>query len=1151
MTERLLTPSKITAWLDCAHYLTLRDEVDRGVRPQPPVMVGEMARMLMDKGLWHEQAVVDRYRAEGRTVLEVPERAQGESFTRWTARVAPLLDGEHDVIYQMPFVHNGIRGVADFLERVIDRDGRTSYEPVDAKLARGAAKPGHVLQLCFYAEAVAASLGRAPERVHIELGSGARETIRIDDVAPYWRRLRSQLAAIVAGPPTEATAPEPCDHCAFCEFEQVCDAEWRAADSLIHVAGIRRSDRALLDDDGVAAIAALATLAHEVEGLDPQRRDRLARQARLQVLAREAPDSDPPPFELISASPEEDEPVSEGASTPSLTGFAALPEPDDGDVFLDFEGHPFWRADVGLFFLFGLIERDGDEWAYKTFWAHTQAEEAQATKDLVDHLVERRRRYPGMHVYHYNHTERSALSALAAQYAVAELDLEELVATGAFVDLYPVVTGAVQVGTESYGLKHVERLADYQRSHDIDRGSGAVIEYEHWMHDHDEARLQRIARYNDDDVRATRAVRDWLVAHRPEDLPWRDTVLEPPVDESGLDERIERLHAFGPGTHEHLMGDLLGYWRRERRVVAADCLRLSMADQHDQLASPSVIARLQFHGLRDRVSARTGRKLKGQAAQFSFPDQPIDPDITPGSTMIVALQEQEWSFLRVEALDREDRTITVTADDHVAIDGLIPDHLVHWVAFDESAKLAALSELADRMLDNDASAVGHKILRRDPSVFVPGEGPADGLFSGGYQQACAWAPHLDHSYVPIQGPPGTGKTFTGAHIVHTLVQQGRRVGLTAMSHHAIDNLTQAVVDRFAEEGTPLSAARKAAGGPVTGVDYINDNTKCATGGYDVVAGTSWLFASRAMRDNPVDVLIVDEAGQLALADTIAASISATDVILLGDPQQLPQVAQAAHPDRSGVSALDHLIGEGARTFPPDRGLLLDTTWRMHPDVCGFISDVMYEGRLTSEAGCARQGTDAGTGLRWIRAEHMGRSTESPEEAATVAATIRDLVGTRWTDREGATRPITVDDIIVVAPYNDQRRLLTRVLAADPVTAGVEVGTVDKFQGREATVVIFSMATSSAEFMPRDASFLFSKNRLNVAISRARCLAYLVCTDELLDTRPRDVEQMRLVSALCAFVERAEIASTAAAVVPASIDRDSARGSGEQLGRIRR
>jgi len=678
----------------------------------------------------------------------------------------------------------------------------------------------------------------------------------------------------------------------------------------------------------------------------------------------------------------------------------------------------------------------------------------------------------------------------------------------------------MQVGVESYGLKYIERLSGYERGDDIGKGADAVVEYERWMKDHDQSRLDGIAHYNEDDVRATMAVRDWLVDHRPDDVEWRDAVLEPRVTDEGLDARIEALQAFEPDTPEHLMGDLLGYWQRERRVVAADCLRLSIADDIDQFESPGVIARVRFEGFEDRFSEKTGKQLKWPVAVFSFPPQPLDPDIGKGEKLIQALSEQDWGFFTLAAFGGDAGTFEVSWNQAMIDRGALPTSLVHYVDFAPGAKLVALCELADQMLAGDATQVGHAILRNDPARFVPGEGPADGTFVGDYREICEWAPHLDSSFVSIQGPPGTGKTFTGAHVIHTLVKQGKRVGIAAMSHYAIDNLMDAVVERFAEEGDELRAVRKAKGGSVEGVEYIDDNPKVATGAFDVIGGTSWLFASQSMRDNPVDVLIIDEAGQLGLADTLAASISATNVMLLGDPQQLPQVAKASHPNRSGVSALEHLLGEDVRTFPPDRGVLLDVTWRMHPDVCGFISDVMYEGKLTSHASCAGQTTSAGTGLRWIRAEHEGNATKSVEEAAIVVDTIAGLIGSDWTDQEGVTRPLTIEDFIVVAPYNDQRRLIRDALAANAATAGVMVGTVDKFQGREAAVVLFSMATSSSEFMPRTAEFLFSKNRLNVAISRARCLAYLICTDELLDTRARTVDEMELVSALCSFVERA-------------------------------
>jgi len=1120
MAERLLTPSKITAWLDCGHFLTLKHEVEAGTRTVERSPFGEMAQMLLDKGLEHEQAVLARYREAGLYVYEVPERdaADNESFQQWVDRVGDVLAEGHDVVFQMPFVHEGIRGVADFLRRVDDAETATfTYEPIDAKLARNEAKPGHVLQLCFYAEAIGASTGRMPEWMHIELGSGRAEAVRVANVLPYWRRMRGQLVTLLAEGAEADTRPKPCDHCQFCEFELVCEAQWRASDSLVYVAGLRTADRLVLQQAGVTTIAALAELDHEVAALDPARQEMLVRQARLQVQARNAPD-EKPPFELLSWFPA---PGSAGTTetdldAPDPIGFAALPAPDDGDIFLDFEGHPFWHADAELFFLFGLIERSpAGEWDFNEFWAHSKAEEATATKALVDHLAARRAQFPGMHVYHYNHTERSSLERLTKEHGVAELALEQLIATGALVDLLPIVKGSMQVGVEGYGLKHIERLTDYERGHEIDRGSGAVVEYQRWMASKEQAGLDKISAYNEDDVRATRALRDWLVAQRPIGAPWRAAVLGREVPATELDARIERLHAFGPGTVEHTMGDLLGYWRRERRAVNADAYRLSIADEADQFDSLAAITRLTFAELSDQVSAKTGKALKWPWARFTFPPQPIDVDIRKGSKLIVAINEQEWSFFKIEHLDAEAGELSVTWDAEAQEKGVHPSSLVHYEWFDEGAKLIALQDLADEMLTGSADRVGHAMLRRDLPSFAPGRGPDGGVFVADVPAICGWATGLDRSYVPIQGPPGTGKTYTGAHIIRTLVNAGLRVGVTAMSHAAVDNLMQAVVERFAEEGDVenLRAARKAKEGPVRGIRYEDDNGKVARGDFNVIAGTTWLMASKPMRENPVDVLVVDEAGQLGLADTIAATISTTNVILLGDPQQLAQVSQASHPGGAGASALEHLL-DGELTVLPERGVLLETTWRMHPDVCEFISDVMYGGKLHCHETCVGQSAAGETGLRWLRATHKGRSTESPEEAAIVVAKVEEMLGQDWTDQHGVTRPLAAKDFMVVAPYNDQRRCIDAALRANPATRGVEVGTVDKFQGQEAELVIISMTTSSERDLPRNIEFLYSKNRLNVAISRAKCLAVIIANPQLMAVRCQTPEQMALVNTLC-------------------------------------
>ncbi len=1119
--ERLLTPSKITAWLDCAHYLTLRTQVDDGLLTVKSTPFGSLAQLLVDKGLQHEDDCLSQYRQSDLTIFEVPTRGPGESFAAWVERIGDPLSLGYDVIYQMPFVHDGVRGIADFLVRVDEPgEGFCLYEPVDAKLARVEAKPGHVLQLCFYADALEALTGLPPRHLHLWLGSGGTETLQASQFRPYWRRLRGQLRALLTeGPDETPTAPEPCPHCDFCEFAEVCEAVWRGGDSLVYVAGIRTPDRDGLEAAGIETLADLAVCDQEIESIRQVRMERLVEQASLQAQARISPDL-APPFKIIKPS---DDPT-------QVPGFELLPEPDDGDVFLDFEGDPFWRADAGLFFLLGLVARNGGDWTYQAFWAHDEAGEASATRTLIEWLVDRRATYPNMHVYHYNHTERSALQRLAADHGVEEAALTRLIETGLFIDLLTVVRNAVQVGTESYGLKQIERLTEYQRSHEIEKGSGAVLEYEKFMVEHDQASLDRIAAYNEDDVRATRALRDWLVAHRPEDLPWRAAVLDPEEGYPDLDQRVAALHAYGPSTPEHLLGDLLGYWVREFSAHKAPLLAKTSLDTAELLDDPDVIAGLELRGMEPRYGAK-GQQLTLSGARFRWPKQAISGDFgRDGAPVLYGSPDGPTGYATVADIDETNGEVLLVWNDRALELGVYPGAITFndWVS--PNPKPAALDELATCVIGASGSKrpnpASMSLLRRDDPAFTPGGGPPGGEFSDDLNGMRGWVKHLDRSCVSIQGPPGTGKTYWGAHIVHSIICAGRRVGITAMSHHAIDNLLEEILRVFEKKGDlpKLKAVRRVPEAPtpgLSGVKYATKNPPCSGGEYNLVAGTTWLFAGPDMRGAPVDVLIVDEAGQLALADALAASTSAKNIVLLGDPLQLPQVAQTVHPGGGGLSVLEHVLGDDV-TLPPDRGVFLTQTRRMHPDVCRFISQEIYEGRLDSHPDCAQQSTKFGMGLRWLQADHDGRSTESVEEAQLVAGEIGRLLGTPWVDQHGITNPLTAPDFMVVAPYNDQVSLLRETLDENSRTRGVPVGTVDKFQGREAAVVFFTMATSSSEYMPRGPKFLFSRNRLNVAISRSRCLAYLVCTEELLNSRAGSIEEMRLISTLCSFVEYCQV-----------------------------
>ncbi len=391
------------------------------------------------------------------------------------------------------------------------------------------------------------------------------------------------------------------------------------------------------------------------------------------------------------------------------------------------------------------------------------------------------------------------------------------------------------------------------------------------------------------------------------------------------------------------------------------------------------------------------------------------------------------------------------------------------------------------------------------------------------EAAVRLAADLDQGVLAIQGPPGSGKTRTAAAIIVALVGQNKTVGITANSHAVISHLLEGIVHEAERQGVALRASQKSDGdqGLVHPAVAQRDNAQIRDDldqGVKVVAGTSWLF-SRPEFDQAIDYLVVDEAGQMSLANVAAVGTCARNLILVGDPSQLAQPSKGTHPDGVDVSALDHLL-DGSVTLRPDLGIFLDVTYRLHPQICEFISEIVYGGRLHPAPGCERQfiegdGPVSGAGLRWLPVEHAGDRTSSRAEADAVRQVYDGLLGQVFVDRDGARRVMGTRDILVVAPYNAQVSLLQRVLPAD-----ARVGTVDKFQGQEAPAVIVSLATSSLDDIPRGMEFLYSRNRLNVAVSRAKALSVLVGSPELLSVKCNTVEQLRLANGLCRFAELA-------------------------------
>jgi uncharacterized protein len=710
------------------------------------------------------------------------------------------------------------------------------------------------------------------------------------------------------------------------------------------------------------------------------------------------------------------------------------------------------------------------------------------------------------------------------------------------VDLYKVVKQGVRISQPGYGIKKVEAFYMEQRDTAVTEGGESIVAYEQWIETADQRILDEIGEYNEEDCVSTLKLRDWLLGLRDEaeatfgreiawERPEERELSEAALKEGEETDRLrETLLAGVPddlagGTDEEralwLMAQLVDYHRREDKPVW-----WAFFERRGLTVDELVEDAESIGDLRPVAGAEAEPENRSLVYTLEFPVQ--EHRLYPGAEVIdPATGKGAGSILSIDDVVGRLRLSRAQA----RADDPLPRSLIPGRPYDTKRQRAALRRLAAQIDSDGVTGIGPYRAIRDvlqralPRVagIQPGA-PLQGE-SVDLDRAKEITLGLDHSHLFIQGPPGSGKTWTGARLIVHLMRAGKRVGVTANSHKAIHNLLEEVERVARAEGFEFRGLKKSSGGEesIFEGDFIESsgNNDAFPPPEDVmlVAGTAWLFAKEDM-DQALDYLFIDEAGQVALADALAVGTAARNLVLLGDPLQLAQVSQGVHPGNAGDSVLEHLLGDEP-TIPPERGLFLDLTRRMHPDVCSFISDVVYAGRLTSIEQCARQSVVSsgltGTGLRYLPVEHEANARSSPEEADAIAEAMAEmLAGGQFTDQDGATRPLTLDDILVVTPYNAQVTCLQERLPD-----GARVGTVDKFQGQEAPVVFFSMATSSGAEIPRNVEFLFSRNRLNVAISRAQCLAVLVASPELLHIRCRNVEQLRMVNALCRLAEVAQ------------------------------
>ena len=1159
--ELILSPTDLSSFLACRHKTGLDLAVARGALAKPE-WSDPVGQSLRERGLEHEQRYLQWLK---KRVLQVADLL-GLSFDEAEARTREAMARGMDVIYQAALAGDGWRGYADVLVRVERASalGVWSYEAHDTKLAKET-RGGTILQLSAYSELLAGMQGVAPEAFHVVTsageqaaargtGSGAStgaladapfvvHSYRVADYAAYYRRVKGQLLATLADGHEAVvgrTYPELVEACELCRWWTRCNGRRRKDDHLSFIAGIARAHRREFEAQGAPTLAAAAALPHPLPFVPTRESqetyERLRDQARLQHQQRT---SRQPVHELLPIEPSQ--------------GLCRLPEPSPGDLFLDLEGAAYAR-EGGREYLFGLWLSG----AYQRWWAHDDHQEQRAFEQVMDLVEARWAAHPGMHVYHYAPYEPTAFKRLMGRHASRADLLDRLLRAERFVDLLAVVRQSVRAGVESYSIKQLEQYYGFARDVPLTDARVHLQTFELALESHAALAVptetrEAVEGYNKDDCRSTEALRDWLEGLRAEavaggaDVPRAESKPpEPPKEVGDLEARQqqtrERLldglapEATAPEHPQHpqwLLAYLLDWHRREEKVAWWEHFRLAALPADDLFDEQRGVGGLEFVERVEVVLNKKTQKPTGSVVdRYRYPLQ--ETEVGRGAVK----RPGGDSLGEVVTYDRMARTLDLKKSKGVA--DMHPPALFQADVVGTAALQESLLRVCERV---DANGCGMDLLHRRPPRFATntlsvGREAAKALdpLAGESLVDCArrLALHLDRATLAVQGPPGSGKTYLGAQMIRALVGAGKRVGVVAPSHKVIVNLLDAVAVQAREAGETIRLSRKIgsddepadpSAGAVREFTGNPEALAAITGReVDVLGGTAWLWARPEFSDS-VDVLVVDEAGQFSLANALAVSPAAASLVLLGDPQQLQQPQKGSHPDGVDVSALQHVLGpeDEAQTMPADRGLFLPVTWRMAPAVCAFTSEQFYEGKLDARPGLERQrlagtGSYDGAGLWWMPVAHEANRNWSAEEIDAVDALVTRLLapGVTWTSDTGAAHLLAPADILVVAPYNAHVNRLADRLAA----RGVRVGTVDKFQGQEAPVVVFAMASSSPDDAPRGMEFLYSRHRLNVATSRAKCAAFVVASPALLEPACRTPRQMALANALCRFVEMA-------------------------------
>jgi len=1046
---------------------------------------------------------------------------------RFNDTVRAIQNG-YDLIYHAYLIDENFRGEADFLIKCNTPSelGDYSYEVYDTKITRNL-KPRHVTQITAYSDMLGKIQKLMPEKMYLIDGSDELHSFKIIEYIELFNHGKKEFVKFLSNKNKEKLYPEKCSYCDLCNWKDECDQIWEKDNYINLVDGLNKSQIEKLKKNKVRTVEQLAKtkLISTDLKINPESFEKIKSQAKLQEEKRLTGED-----KVIFLDPDIDK------------GFYKLPKPDDGDVFFDIEGFP--RMDRPFEYLHGLYYKDKGKLKFRDLWAKNYDKESEKNIfiELINFFEKRFEEYPNAHIYHYAPYEKRAIRELATVYSSefpkGDIVNDNLLRKEKYVDLFAIAKQSIRTSERDMSLKSIEKFYEFKRKADIVKADDSVAKYDNWITTKNEKYKQDIIDYNEEDCVSTYYLREFLVKNKPETIDWfvkSEEIKKEPSKyrrkipnalsreevEVDLNNRLEKKKNKNNKNLVDQLKNFIGFhWKSIKPEYwdvfdKAEKTHLELEDDTECIANCVLISdkpKVTDEGIiySYRFNDQNYKLKKGKAAfdvhqkkstgsihsiEEEFPDKNIVKIIISKKSKVKEMPNLlTLGNGKPPGVHQHDQALNKFLEDYIKNDG---------------KNYKSIMDILERSGPDIKDTKKNSNLIDEQKDLIP--------------QSVEIVKNLNNSYLTIQGPPGTGKTYSSASIIIELMKIGKKVGVTSNSHEAIKNLLIAIEEQATKQNFKFNGVRKTSRQNKREWKFIQDKFEGKELNFDeysLYAGTSWFFVDPRM-NKTLDYLFIDEAGQVALGTTIANATCAKNLVLIGDQMQLSQPMRAKHEGYARMSSLDFVL-EDNDTIPADKGVFLNVTRRLNKKICNYISSSFYDSRLTSDSITETRSVNLkldpikDEGLFYVPIEHTGCSQRSDEEADLIEKTYNKIINKEFKAGD-TTGKISAKDIMVVAPYNAQanniRERLKKKFKED-----VRVGTIDLFQGQEAKVVLISMTTSDVESLPRHKDFFFSRNRLNVAISRAECVAIIIFNENLLLASASSIKEMKLMNSFCKLLK---------------------------------